>query len=210
MQNESSHQSSANLNIVNEGTASCCQWTHGRLLIGLLSLTSLFGLGAAAYFAGKASTANDPSQSSLNFPLIDASAALSSENFSIATGGVSDAGEAVFALDHNSGLLTCSMIYPRTFQVGAVYQVNVAAALATGGKGGKYMMVTGVTNFQSTNQAPRAPTVVYVMDSATGNYACYGIPFNRTSANAGRPQQGEMVLLATGSANPILDRDDAR
>lgn len=205
---EASESASRQLEVVGDGPARCCQWTRGRVMIGLLSLTSLFGLGAAAYFAGQASAPEQ--QPSMSFPLIDASAALSSDQFSMATGSVSEAGEALFVLDHNSGLLTCSTIYPRTFSIGAVFQVNVAEALATGGKGGKYMMVTGMTNFPSSNQTPRAPTVVYVMDSATGNFACYGIPFNRTAVNASRPQQGQLVLLTKGSANPIMDRDDGR
>jgi hypothetical protein len=48
------------------------------------------------------------------------------------------------------------------------------------------------------------------MDTTTGNYACYGIPFNSVFVNAGRPQQGALVLISTGSANPVIDRDNLR
>ena len=88
--------------------------------------------------------------------------------------------------------------------------MNVAEALGTGAKGGQYLMLTGRVQFPRASNRPAASTVVYVMDSATGNYACYGIPFDHTAVARNQPQQGLMVLIATGSANPVIDRDDLR
>ena len=181
---------------------------RGRKLATLFATTTAVAICAAAYFAGQASVASQ--QAAFEFPPIDATSALTSEKFSIAVGPMSGQGDGLFVLDHNSGLLKCSVLYPRSAAFGAVYQANVAEVLASGGKGGKYLMVVGRTEFPSTSARPAAPAVVYVMDSTTGNYACYGIPFNRSAVNANNPQQGAMVLLATGTANPIADRDGGR
>ena len=72
------------------------------------------------------------------------------------------------------------------------------------------MMVTGRAQFPRASNRPAASTLVYVMDSATGNYACYGIPFDHTATTRNQQQQGVLVLVATGSANPVVDRDNLR
>ncbi|QDT10025.1 hypothetical protein [Stieleria marina] len=201
----------------------CCGgFTKLHFVASALAVTTLIALGAATYFAGQASVAktSTASESKLaaaamqlegfQLPSIDASAALSSDKFSMATGSVGESGEGLFVLDHNSGLLQCAVMYPRLAQFMALYTVNVSEALATGGKGGKYIMATGALDFPTTSARPAAPLVVYVLDTSTGNYACYGVPFNRAAVNSGKPQQGMMILLGTGTANPIADRDSGR
>ncbi len=217
----------------------CCQWTTMHLAVGLLSLSTLIAIGVATYFAGQASAVNSaayqsavsqfaatpqPSVTSqpsvlqqaandlsgFQLPTIDASAAVGSDKFSMATGAVGESGEGLFVLDHNSGLLQCAVLYPRMAQFMALFTVNVSEALANGGKGGKYIMATGQMDFPSTSSRPAAPLVVYVLDTSSGNYACYGVPFNRAAVNSGKPQQGGMILLGTGTANPIADRDSGR
>ena len=128
----------------------------------------------------------------------------------MATGTVSDESEGLFVLDHNSGLLQCSVIYPRSGQFLGRFTTNVAETLGTGAKGGQYIMVTGQANFPRASNRPAAPTVLYVMDSASGNYACYGVPFDQTAVPRNQPQQGLLVLIGVGSANPLVDRDDLR
>lgn len=188
----------------------CCSLP--RLVTPTLVLVSVVSICAAAYFAGRSSVTINTNQLGGQLPLVNATAALTSEKYSLATGMVSDECEALFVLDHNSGLLQCNAIYPRMGgnQIMASFKSNVADALGTGGKGGSYMMITGHADFRSQSNAPAATTVLYVMDTATGNYACYGVPFDRVAQNARRPQQGAMVLLLTGSANPIVDRDTLR
>ena len=149
-------------------------------------------------------------QFSGGFPFIGATASATSEKYSIATGDISEDSEGLFVLDHNSGLLQCSVIYPRVGQFMASFSTNVAEALGTGGKGGEYIMVTGHVEFPRASNRPAASTVAYVMDTATGNYACYGIPFDHTLVARNQPQQGLMVLISTGSANPVIDRDKLR
>ena len=192
-------------------TSGCCGLSENKWTIAL-AIVCLVAIGFAAYFAGQASAAKQlasasSASSDFEFPLIDASAAVTSEKFSMATGPMGDAAEGLFVLDHNSGLLQCSVMYPRSAQIGAQFTVNVADVLATGGKGGKYIMCTGTVAFPNSSNNPAAPTVVYVLDTATGNYAAYGIPFNRTYVNGNRKQNGVMLLLAKGTANPLLERD---
>lgn len=190
-------------------------------MVGLVGV-SLAAIGVAIYFAGVASearrsaenTADVSSESVLanwqHLPIANATAAVSSEKFSLATGSVSDQADGLFVLDHNSGLLQCSVMYPRAARFLATFTINIADALGTDGKGGTYIMATGQADFPRSSSNPVGRSVIYVLDTATGNYACYGVPFNSQAMNANRPQQGLLVLIGQGTANPVIDRDDLR
>lgn len=185
------------------------------LAIGLCVVVTVSAIGTAAYFAGVASEARQQSRTGsqsdwANLPIANATAAVSSENYSLATGPISEGSEALFVLDHNSGLLQCSVIYPRMGQFMATFTTNVADVLGADAKGGKYIMTTGTADFPRSSNRPVGFSVVYVLDTATGNYACYGVPFDRVAMNANRPQQGLMVMISRGTANPVIDRDDLR
>ena len=185
----------------------CCDLQ--RLGIALLAMVTLVSVGIAGYFAGR--DQSPLNQELSNIPLLNAAAAVSDEKYSIATGIVSEEADGFFVLDHNSGLLQCNVIYPRVGgKFMARFSTNVNEAVGTGAKGGKYMMLTGRAQFPRASNRPAAATVVYVMDTASGNYACFGIPYDRVVANANRPQQGAMILLTTGTANPVIDRDNLR
>lgn len=198
----------------------CCSFARiasPTSVIAALSLTTLVSICAAAYFAGRSSVvaSENPVATSAedwvrNLPLINAATASSSDKFSIATGPVSQEAEGLFVLDHNSGLLQCRVIYPRLGTFRAQFTTNVADALGAGGKGGSYVMATGRVDFPRASNRPAAVGVVYVLDTGTGNYACYGIPFDQTQVPANRAQQGVLVLLGQGSANPVIDRDNLR
>lgn len=196
------------------GATACCGIVKAIYVVPVLA-GLIAAIGAAAYFAGKASISQpvakvDQAEPQFSFPPIDAAAAVTSEKYSMATGPVGDGSEGLFVLDHNSGLLQCTVIYPRKAHIGARYQINVADALASGGKGGSYIMCTGTVAFQSNNQNPVAPVVVYVMDTSSGNYVAYYVPFNRALVNNNRTQSGKLVQLFVGTANPIADRDPGR
>lgn len=188
-----------------------------RRSVPILTAVTLASIFAAAYFAGQThalrqssqETANDANPLGLQLPTLDATAAVSSEKFSMATGFISDRAEGLFVLDHNSGLLQCSVMYPRLGKFLGLFVVNVHDALGTG-KGAEYMLTTGLVDMPQSNSNPLASSVVYVLNTTTGTYACYYIPFNRTLMNSNKPQQGSMVLLATGSADPVVDRDALR
>lgn len=189
----------------------CCSLQ--RWMVPLLSLVAIVAIVAAAYFAGRSQAAQaqaNPFAAFGDLPLINADSAVTSEKYSIATGTVSDEAEGLLVLDHNSGVLQCKVLYPRSGQFLATFTTNVAADLGAGGKGGKYMMVTGGAQFLRSSSRPAGSTVIYVMDTASGNYVCYGIPFDQTAVPRNRPQQGAMVLLYSGTANPVIDRDNLR
>ena len=203
--------------------------THkfNKILLGALMGTTLVAVGFSIYFAGqrnalaiqmdrlgsslgnRISSQADPF-AGLDLPVLEAGSSVTSEKYSLATGAISDDADGVFVLDHNSGLLQCTVIYPRLGRFMAQFTINVAEALGTGGKGGNYMMVSGRADFPRSSSQPAAGTVIYVMDTATGNYACFGVPFDRVAKNANRQQAGAMVLITTGTANPMIDRDNLR
>ncbi len=188
--------------------ATCCAAPR-RLIVPALAIATFVSIGLAAYFAGRAQMA-ESKLTAADFPILHATSAVSSEKFSCATGEISEEADGLFVLDHNSGLLQCSVIYPRLGRFMGQFTVNVAETLGTGGKGGSYLMLTGRVDFPRASNNPVASTVVYVMDTATGNYASYYVPFNRQAMTAGQAQQNTMKLLATGSANPVIDRDALR
>ena len=191
-----------------DSRSNCCRfstyWMAG------LTVFALIAVAVAAFTVGRQSADSSQDDRLSQFPILNATASVTGDNFSMATGEVADEAEGLFVLDHNSGLLQCSVIYPRIGQFRARFQTNVSEALGTGAKGGQYMMVTGRAQFPRSSNRPAASTVVYVMDNATGNYACYGIPFNHTLVPRAAPQNGMLVLIDTGSANPVVDRDDLR
>lgn len=178
----------------------------------LLSMVTVIAVCAAVFYAGRNSQLESLHQDSFHtLPLVQASAsATAAEKYSVATGQVSEESEGFFVLDHNSGLLQCTVIYPRSGQFLGSFSVNVGEALGTSGKGGNYLMVTGQASFPKASNRPASPTVVYVLDTASGNYACYGIPFDRGMLAANRPQQRPMILINTGSASAVPDRDQLR
>ena len=188
----------------------CCGGLRKTAAIGAAVVLAAV-LVASAYFVGRArGRADQPVTWTGQLPPIDATGSVSSEQYSLATGLVTDEAEGMFVLDHNSGLLQCSVMYPRAGRFMATFTANVADALPTGGKGGRYIMTTGRVDFPRASNRPVGSSVVYVLDTATGSYACYGVPFDRSAMNIGRPQQGMLPLLATGNASPILDRDSLR
>ena len=175
-----------------------------------MALVTAGSVAVATFFAGQASQTPERTYGFEDLGLKNVTAAVSSEKFSIATGPVDIGTEGLFVLDHNSGLLQCSVIYPRLRQFGAIYQVNVAQALGVEAGAGGYIICTGTVDFQRSNQAPIGLSVIYVLDTTTGNYGCFGMPFDRVAMNANRPQQGALILMAQGTANPIIDRDALR
>lgn len=214
-----SHQPQNQLHQADEGLSTagattevslgCCRFS--RFVTPALVIMTMLSITTAAYFAGRSSGDRERMNSvQWNLPPIDASASASSEKFSIATGVVSGEAEGFFVLDHNSGLAQCNIIYPRLGRFMAQFTVNVAEGLGTGGKGGKYIMVAGHADFPTSSANPAASCILYVMDSSTGNYACYGIPFSRNLVSGNRPQNGQMILLHQGTANPLIDRDNLR
>ncbi len=188
----------------------CCSLQS--LAMPVLSTITIIAVCTAVFYAGRNSQLESRQEDSFNMlPLVNASASANvGEKYSIATGQVSEDAEGFLVLDQNSGLLQCTVIYPRSGRFMAQFSINIGDALGTSGKGGSYLMVTGQASFPRASNRPVAPTVVYVLDVKSGNYACYGIPYDRGAETANRAQQREMILINTGSANAVPDRDKFR
>jgi hypothetical protein len=195
-----------------EGKSHCCGiggCIIRRTIWGATALVVILSILAVGYLWGAASRSTE---STWSIPAtVDATAAVTSEKYSMATGLVGDEAEGLFVLDHNSGLLQCSVMYPRVGQFLGLFTANVSEALGTGGKGGSYIMVTGQADFpRASNRPIGANTLVYVLNTATGAFVAYAIPFDRTANTAGRPQQGVLIPMGSGQANPVADRDADR
>jgi hypothetical protein len=160
----------------------------------------------AAYWIGhhRAEPARDALLSEI---LVRAATAHGGDTMALATGAV-DEQEGLFVLDFLTGELQCYILNARGPSVFfAHFRTNVINALGVEqGKKPSYAMVTGDVSFlRGAAIARPAGSVVYVCDTNTGNIAAYGIPWNRTAAAAGRPQQGALILLDVAKArNPDI------
>ena len=126
----------------------------------------------------------------------------SSENFSIATGAVSDQAEGAFFLDALTGDLQCIVPYARTGGFGGHFKTNVFNDLQVQRtKKPRLLMVTGNAQFIG-NQRP-GNSLVYIVDATTGNFAAYAVPWNRQLESTGRPQSAALVALKVGQARNI-------
>ena len=69
-------------------------------------------------------------------------------------------------------------------------------------------MTTGMINFPRGASAARpGNSVVYVMDTSTGAFAAYAIPWRRELASIGRPQAASMILMDMGRARTVAIRE---
>jgi hypothetical protein len=179
----------------------CCAGLSRRLIAAVAVLVAVTG----GFAAGRWSA---PPQWVLPERLIDAAGGVTSDEFSMSTGMVGNQAEGLFILDHASGLLQCAVLYPRAGTFGAIYQANVQQQLASGGRNSKYLLITGTANFPGGGNQGLGPTsVAYVLDSSTGAFAAYAVPFDRTMANSNNPQQGALMPIASGQARGVAARD---
>jgi hypothetical protein len=135
--------------------------------------------------------------------LLHATATHGGETMAMATGIIDEGVEGLFVLDFITGELQCSVINPRTGQVGGLYRHNVVNDLGVT-KNPKYLMVTGAANFRygGGNYKP-ADCVVYIADQNTGRYVAYMLPWNRAAMQWGLGQVQPMVLLGAGVARQV-------
>ena len=135
---------------------------------------------------------------------VNASTASGNDGFSVATGPIDENVEGLFLLDGLTGDLTCNVVSVFNGKFFARMQRNVLNDLSLDNdKNISLLMVTGSWRFRSqTSQRRPSNSLVYVVDSASGNYAAYAVPWNKLTANKGR--QGnhvdEIILLDKGTA----------
>jgi hypothetical protein len=137
--------------------------------------------------------------------LLHAVASHSGDTFAMATGPVDSDVEGLFTLDYLTGDLQCWVLYPRAGTFGGHFRHNVISDLGVErGKNPNYVIVTGQADFQRGGTAATpALSAVYVADANTGNFAAYGLMWNRTLARSNTPQRGAFVLLGTGKARDL-------
>lgn len=169
----------------------------------------LFGVGMVIGTIVGISTTATPTASTAGFEIdgkvLQAAAGDSSDKFALATGKISETAEGVFMLDGLTGDLQCLVPYTRKGSFGGIFTTNVFADLnIVATKTPRFIMVTGEANF-SGNTRP-GNCIVYVVDASTGNYAAYGVPWNRQMETTGLPQQGQLIGLKAGSARNIKIR----
>jgi len=183
------------------------------LAVATMACVTIVSLATAGYFAGLSAVGRADNRTAENaFPFampttIDAVGAVSSEKYSIATGVVSEEAEGFFVLDHNSGIVQCSVFYPRVGKFMATFTGNAGELVGAGGKGGSYLMVTGQADMtRGGRPGTLAPTLLYVLNTASGNYGVFSVPFDRQALAQGRPQQGVMIPMGTGTAALVPTR----
>lgn len=183
------------------------KWSVLMLFAGL-AMGLLVGVGM---MIGTLAAVRQAPATGLQFPetLLHASASHSGKSMAMATGYVDEESEGLFVLDYLTGDLHCFVVNPRTVQWGGMGKYNVITDLGVQqGKEPNYVLVTGQTQFRrgAGAQSP-ALCVVYIADANTGNFAAYGMLWDRTMAAAGRPQDVVPKLLGTGKARTLEIRE---
>ena len=171
------------------------------LLFGI-GVGLLFGLGMVAGTVIGLKSEQNAATFEIDGMVLKAAGSDSSDNFSLATGAISDQAEGAFFLDALTGDLQCIIPYPRTGQIGGHFKTNVFNDLQVQRtKKPRLLMVTGDVQFVGNNRPGNS--LVYIVDATTGNFAAYYVPWNRQMESTGRPQNGILVALKVGQARNI-------
>jgi hypothetical protein len=143
---------------------------------------------------------------SLSETLLHASGSHSGKSMAMATGLIDEEAEGLFTLDYLTGDLQCYVLNPRyATQWSGIFKYNVVQDLGIEqGKEPNYVMVTGQTQFvRGTGTQTPAMCVLYVMDANSGNFAAYGLAWNRTMARGPQTQTGTLARLQMGKARTL-------
>ncbi len=184
--------------------------TKPRSWMQVFAATSALGLCVTAailggFWLGSAKRADSPT---LQLPSIHASTAATSATMAVATGQVGVDSEGIFFLDFITGDLQCLVYYPRVGAFGARYFTNVLQHLPGGGRNSQYLLVTGTAIPTGVSVGPRPGNcLVYVTDAASGMFAAYAIPWDRTAEAGGRMQSGPLVFVGGGPIRNFQLRD---
>lgn len=173
-------------------------WLVGGLGIGLM-----FGVGllTGLWMSGDSSTMVFPERA------LNAAAATNSDSFAVATGAIDSDVEGFYTLDFLTGQLQCVVMY-RSGKFGGIFTGSILKDLPqAAGKKPHYLMVTGTANFPGqVGQTTPARSVVYILDTTSGKFACYSLAWNSNNANATIPQQGTFIPLDGGVARNVAIR----
>ena len=172
----------------------------------ILIVLLLFGI---AFFGGY--FVKDSADPALLWPekAVMAAGATQDDSFAMAVGRVDSNVEGVCILDFLTGELTCTVLDYRRGKFSSVFKANVIKDLRIEQAGRrKFLMLSGEVNFpRGAGAARAAQSAIYVLDSSSGTYAAYGIPWRQELASGGRPQVGQLILLDVGTARTAALRD---
>ncbi len=125
-------------------------------------------------------------------PEVKAAVANGNDKFTMVTVPLEEVGEieAVFVLNHLTGVLTGSSINIQTGKFGFSYLHNVAADFQTAAKTPepKYAIVSGPANLRTSGGVQPALGVIYIGELSSGGVIAYGFPRPNTR-NAGTVMQ---------------------
>ena len=168
-------------------------------------------LTAGGIFWGMSVNSAQSSSLTRDLPmLLKAASASGGKGLSLATGQIDNQVEGVFVLDHLTGNLECWVLNPRTGGLAARYRTNVLNDLGTSKIGdADFVLVTGEYVFAGGNQGNLQPgrSICYVGEGNSGKVVGYGLRYDRTLANQGQEQSGELFVVGMGIARNVVERD---
>jgi hypothetical protein len=127
-----------------------------------------------------------------------AATAAADESFAACTAPVGDGMEGLFLLDFETGDLTGGVLNRATAKFTTGYRYNVLKDLefkAGKVKNPKFLLTTGMAEFNGGAAGAAAGSVLYVTDASTGVTVAYGIPWNAQQSAAGGPAAAPFVPL---------------
>lgn len=134
--------------------------------------------------------------------VLHADSASGGKTVSTATGRLDENTECLFVLDHQTGVLSCLIINPRTATTGGVYVANVATQMQLDKLGDlDFVMVTGYNAFGvagNTGIMRPASCLCYVVEGNSGRAVAYSLSYNRTALQQGAVQQGALEVVWQG------------
>ena len=195
--------------------ASCCRlspYTFGVFVGVTVAFIGAAFIGGLGFFLGRATLPAIELDSSLTSSLhearisndrippelLRATATHGGNNIAVCTAWIDDDSEGFFALDYNTGDLKCWVYYPRQGGFGGLFMTNVQPILGMS-KNPEYLLVSGgaVPSSVGGNVRP-ASSLVYVVDTKSGFFAAYTIPWNRTMESSSAMQGGQIIFVGGG------------
>ncbi len=193
---------------VADATQNACSTQTGcqccRILPTVCIAIVTVSIAIAAYFYGRQTvlTADTSDNFDLSAAVLNATATHGGADMAVATGLMDEDSEGLYTLDFKTGELTCFVYYPRMQRFGGMYKTNVTQQLAAT-RNAEYLMVTGRATTPSTGSTSRpALSLVYVVDTKSGQFAAYGVPLNRTLESSGQLQAGQLAFVHGGEIRP--------
>ncbi len=185
----------------------CCDRSIIRFLVGGFALLCLV---AAGFVAGKSTSSGSSSNLFAAVPALDTAAR--GKSLSLATGMIELNYEALYALDHLTGELSCYLLNARNGQIQAHIHTNVAAPLGIVGEA-DYVLASGFMDFSGgvTDGARPATSVIYVGDGNTGKMAGFVLFYNKQALMQGSLAGSEIRMICqmeSREVNAIRGQDD--